>query len=141
MDPDISANPALAARYGSPRRGLSRTAARVLVAVGLALGIAVAAWLAVGVGQPEVRSKDVGFRVQDPWHAEIDFEVSKDASASAVCAVKALSESYAVVGWKEIAVGPSAGASGTVTTPVTVPLRTESGAVSAVVDSCWITGG
>ena len=134
----MTQNPALAARYGAPRRTLTRRTARILIALGLLAGIAVAVWLAARTSAPGVSFKDVGFRTEGAGRAEIDFEVSKDASATAVCAVKALSETYAVVGWKDVRIGPEPEQSGTVTTSLTVPLRTESAAVSAVVDSCWI---
>ena len=137
----MTQNPALADRYGAPRRSLTRRGARILIVLGLLAGVAVAVWLAAGVSAPGVSFKDVGFRTDSSSRAEIDFEVSKDAGATAVCAVKALSETYAVVGWKEVRVGPEPERRGTVTTSLAVPLRTESAAVSAVVDSCWIAAG
>ena len=48
---------------------------------------------------------------------------------------------FAVVGWKVVDIGPNAADAGTDggrTTAHRARLRTESQAVSAVVDSCWI---
>ena len=88
----MSQTPTLASRYGTPRRGLPKRTARILVVVALVVGIAVAGWLTVlSTTRNAVTSKDIGFRTPDAWHAELDFAVTKDASASAVCAVKALS--------------------------------------------------
>ncbi|WP_255405565.1 DUF4307 domain-containing protein [Sinomonas sp. R1AF57] len=136
----MSQTPTLASRYGTPRRGLPKRTARILVVVALVVGIAVAGWLTVlSTTRNAVTSKDIGFRTPDAWHAELDFAVTKDASASAVCAVKALSETYAVVGYREVAIGPDRSATGTTTSSTTAALRTESAAVSAMVDSCWLT--
>ena len=134
-------SPALAARYGATRRRLTKQRARWVIAVALVVGIAAAAWLTYTSSvRAGVSSNDIGFSTPDPWHAEIDFQVSKDASATAVCAVQALSDTYAVVGFKEVEIGPDAGRSGTTTSLQRVPLRTETAAVSGVVDSCWLKG-
>ncbi|GHG48771.1 hypothetical protein GCM10012320_16300 [Sinomonas cellulolyticus] len=132
-------SPALAARYGAARPRLAKRTARLLVVAALVVAVAVAGWLTyVSNARSGVQSKDVGFSTPDPWHAEIDFQVTKDASATAVCAVHALSQDFAVVGFKEVEIGPDANGSGTATSLQRVPLRTESAAVSGVVDSCWL---
>jgi hypothetical protein len=113
----------------------------VLIAVALVVGIAVAGWLTyTSAVRSGVSSKDIGFSTPDAWHAEIDFQVTKDAAATAVCAVHALSDTYAVVGFKEVEIGPDARKAGSTTSLERVPLRTESAAVSGVVDSCWLKG-
>jgi hypothetical protein len=138
----VSQSPTLASRYGTPRRALTKRTARILVVVALVLGIGVAAWLTVAsTARNAVTSKDIGFSTPDAWHASLDFAVTKDASATAVCAVTALSETYAVVGYREVRIGPDGGATGPTTMLATAPMRTESAAVSAVVDSCWLAAG
>jgi hypothetical protein len=87
-----------------------------------------------------VTFKDVGFTTPDAWHATEDFHVTKEASQTAFCTVKALNDGYAVVGWKQVEFGPTAGASGMTTQNAHVALRTESQAASVVVDACWIAG-
>ncbi|GAB3280715.1 hypothetical protein GCM10027449_21640 [Sinomonas notoginsengisoli] len=132
-------SPALAARYGVPRRRLTKRTARILIVAALAVAVAVAGWLTyTSSARSGVESKDVGFSTPDAWHAEIDFQLTKNASATAVCAVHALSGAYAVVGYKEVEIGPDAGGSGTTASLHRVALRTESAAVSGVVDSCWL---
>ena len=138
----MTESPDLAARYGAPRRRLSRRAVRYIIVAALVVAIAVAGWLTYtsNTAGGGVDSKDIGFSTPDAWHAEIDFQVSKDANATAVCAVHALADDFGVVGYKEIEIGPTNGARGMTTTLQRVPLRTESAAVSGVVDSCWVKG-
>ncbi|MDQ4503665.1 DUF4307 domain-containing protein [Sinomonas sp. ASV322] len=128
-----------AGRYGAPRRRLGRRAAAILVAAVLAVvvaGVAVFAWS----GNVKTATfKDVGFTTPDAWHATEDFQVTKEASQTAYCAVKALNSAFGVVGWKQLEFGPTSG-SGMTTTNAHVALRTESLAVSVSVDTCWIAG-
>jgi hypothetical protein len=52
-----------------------------------------------------------------------------------------MNESYAVVGWDVVTIGPNgtaAGSDGGRTTAQRAMVRTDSLAVSLVVDSCWI---
>lgn len=138
----MTSSPALAARYGAPRRRFTKRGARIVIIAALVVGVLVAGWLTYASSvRSGVTPKDIGFSTPDAWHAEVDFQVSKDASATAVCAVHALSDTYAVVGFKEVEIGPEPGKSGTTTTLERIPLRTESAAVSGMVDSCWLKGG
>ncbi len=85
--------------------------------------------------------KDLGYSTVDATVTEVDFQVVKYPAATAKCAVKALDSKFAVVGWKVVEVGPNEpkdGADGGRTTVQRVMLRTESEAVSGVVDNCWI---
>ncbi|WP_415853461.1 DUF4307 domain-containing protein [Sinomonas sp. G460-2] len=129
-----------AQRYGAPRGRLSRRAAAVIAAVALLVVIAGVAVFAWSGNAKTVTFRDVGFTTPDAWHATENFEVTKDASQTAYCTVKALDDSFGVVGWKQLTFGPTAGASGNVTQTANVALRTESQAVSVAIDSCWIAG-
>jgi hypothetical protein len=137
--PPTSPSLTVSNRYGTPRRSLSRRAKLALA--GGALGIAVvgAGFLALGQNGPQIDSKDVGFAVADAGHMTVDFQVTKDPEATVQCAVKALNDNYAVVGWKVATIGP-ADATTAGTTAHRVQLRTESLAVSGGVDSCWAAG-
>lgn len=113
----------------------------VVIAV---LALAFVAWLGLGRGPAAVGSKDIGFVVKDSTMTQIDFQVTKDPDATAQCAVKALGESFAVVGWDVVTIGPNgteAGAGQGRTTAQRAMVRTESPAVSGVVDSCWLVDG
>ncbi len=99
------------------------------------------AWVSTSNATASVTYKDIGYSTPDGTLAEIDFQVTKDPATAAKCAVKALDSKFAVVGWKVVDIGPNpadSGADGGRTTSHRVQVRTESEAVSGVVDSCWI---
>jgi hypothetical protein len=139
-----SASPSLANRYGGQKRALSRKAKRIIPIAALAVGIAFLAWISTSNSVGSVSFKDLGYSTPDATVAQADFQVTKEPTADAKCAVKALDEKFAVVGWKVIDIGPNAtdqGTDGGRTTAHRALIRTESQAVSAVVDSCWIPDG
>lgn len=114
---------------------------RYLLVAALALGIGFMAWISTSSATSSVTFKDIGYSTPDATVAEIDFQVTKDPATAAKCAVKALDAKFAVVGWKVVDVGPNdagTGADGGRTTVHRALVRTESQAVSGVVDSCWI---
>jgi hypothetical protein len=134
----------LANRYGGQKRALTRTAKRNLLIAGLAAGIGFMGWISTSSATPEVSFKDIGYSTPDATLAEIDFQVTKDPATDAKCAVKALDSKFAIVGWKVVDVGANAadaGEDGGRTTAHRAVLRTESQAVSVVVDSCWVPDG
>jgi hypothetical protein len=138
------ASPSLANRYGGQKRALSRKARRIVLVAALAVGIAFLAWVSTSNALASVTFKDIGYSTPDASLAEVDFQVTKEPATDARCAVKALDAKFAVVGWKVVAVGPNApgeGADGGRTTTHRALIHTESQAVSAVVDSCWIPDG
>lgn len=106
----------------------------------LAVVVAAVALFAWSGNNASVSFKDVGFTTPDAWHATEDFQVTKEASQTAYCTVKALDDSFGVVGWKQLEFGPVAGSSGMTTQNAHVALRTQSQAVSVSIDSCWIAG-
>lgn len=99
------------------------------------------AWISTSLNTETVSFKDIGYSTTDATQAEIDFQVTKEPGTSVKCAVKALDEKFAVVGWKVLDIGPNpadATADGGRTTAHRAVVRTESLSVSGVVDSCWI---
>lgn len=131
----------LANRYGAQKRALTRTAKRNLLIAALAAGIGFMGWISTSSATPEVSFKDIGYGTPDATVADIDFQVTKDPATEAKCALKALDSKFAVVGWKvvDIAANPAgSGADGGRTTAHRAVLRTESQAVSVVVDNCWV---
>lgn len=138
------ASPSLANRYGGQKRALSGKTKRILLAAALAVGIGFMAWISTSNAAATVTYKDIGYSTPDATLAEVDFQVTKDPATEAKCAVKALDAKFAVVGWKVVDIGSNAadeGADGGRTTVHRALVRTESQAVSAVVDSCWIPDG
>ncbi|MDQ0733975.1 DUF4307 domain-containing protein [Arthrobacter agilis] len=131
----------VANRYGNPKpvRRLSR--ARLLIIAVLLAAVAAVGAVALTSGSPDVSSKDVGFSLASDGRASVDFEVTKDRSATAQCAVQVLSENYAVVGWKVVTIGPNSAEDGVNaggTTAHRTDVRTDSPAVSGGVNACWI---
>jgi len=71
----------------------------------------------------------------------VDMQVTKAPDQTAKCAVEAMNANYAVVGWDVITIGPNATTVGTnkgTTTSMRANVRTDSLAVTGVIDSCWI---
>ena len=139
--PAAPAPTSLANRYGGQKRALTRKGKRNILFAALAVGIALLAWASTSAAMSSVSFKDIGYNTRDATLTEIDFQVTKDPAADAKCAVKAMDSKFAIVGWKVVDIGPNgtdAGTDGGHTTGHSTPLRTESQAVSAVVDSCWI---
>ncbi len=131
----------LANRYGDPKRALSRRGKIILWTTVALLSLAFVTWLAIGRGPTAVSNSVVSFSVTDATQTELDFQVTKDPSATAQCAAKALDEAYAVVGWDVITIGPNGsdvGSNSGKTTAQRAMIHTDTLAVSAVVDSCWI---
>ncbi|MGY2743288.1 DUF4307 domain-containing protein [Pseudarthrobacter sp. O4] len=137
------ASTSLANRYGGQKRALTGKAKRNILIAALAVGIGFMAWISTSSATASVSFKDIGYSTPDATLTEIDFQVTKDPATDAKCALKALDAKFAVVGWKVVDVGPNAADAGTDGGRTTVHraiVRTESQAVSGVIDSCWIPG-
>ncbi|MFP3463265.1 DUF4307 domain-containing protein [Arthrobacter globiformis] len=134
----------LANRYGRPKRRLSRKAGRWAVIAALVIGMGFLAWVSTSNSMASVTFKDIGYRTTDATQAEVDFQVTREPGTAVKCAIKALDSKFAVVGWKVVDIPPvdqsaqGQSADGGRTLAQRVVLRTESQAVSGVVDSCWI---
>lgn len=126
----------LANRYGAPKPGLSRRAKATAAGAALVLGCGAAAYMAMPSPGGEVSFKDVGFSITDAGNATVDFQVTKDPEDTASCAVQVLNDSYAVVGWKQVTIGPAEEA----TTNQHLDIRTDSLGVTGGVNACWLLG-
>lgn len=143
MSTDHAPVPRVANRYGAPKPKRSAPGGRRwLIWAVLTVAVVATGIFSLFAGTPEVSSKDVGFSIEGPAVARVDYEVTKDPAATAQCAVQVLSESYAVVGWKVVTVPPAAaGADGDGrTTSHSTTVRTESQGVSGGINACWIDG-
>lgn len=147
MSTDHAPVPRVANRYGAPKRkqpssGDGRRLDRVLIWAVLGVAVIATGIFAIFAGTPDVSSKDVGFSIEGPAVARVDYEVTKDPSATAQCAVQVLNESYAIVGWTVVTLPPvdaETGGDGRTTSHSTT-VRTESEGVSGGVNACWIVG-
>ncbi|MET0872525.1 MAG: DUF4307 domain-containing protein [Paeniglutamicibacter terrestris] len=121
-------------RYGSPKRRLTKRTRATLIVVGLAALILGALYLTYA-STSGMDYKDNSFEVHSATSATATVDISKDASATVLCDVRALNESYAIVGWKTLVLGPTEG-KGMTTTRVVVDLRTEALSTTAGIESC-----
>ncbi|GGG42913.1 hypothetical protein GCM10011374_01620 [Kocuria dechangensis] len=134
--PDLLRN-----RYGAPAR-TRRIGPRGWLGILLAATLVSAVFIVwVVTAQSSAPTfKDVGFQIVSETQATADFDLTKRPGDVVTCAVRALNEEYAVVGWKEVTVGavPEELLSDGRTSSHRVALRTTNLATTAVVDSCWV---
>lgn len=122
-------------RYGTPKRKMSTRRKLIIVGTVAIVALAWILWTVVG-GGPATTQKVLSYNVSDATQTSVEMTMTKDRNVTAQCAVQALNSTYAVVGWKVITIGPTTAEQGRTTTVNTI-LRTDSLAVTGVVDSCW----
>jgi hypothetical protein len=128
---------AIEERYGrSPAR---RRRARVLAGItGAAVLVVVGAWVVwAGLFGPgaSLGSRDLGYSLIGDDAVEVHYEVTAGAGASVSCALQALNSTFAIVGWKVIAIPPSDQG----TRQFRETLRTSEPAVTGLIYRCWLT--
>jgi hypothetical protein len=128
---------ALDDRYGRTpgRRRVTRWWA---IAVAVAVALVVVLWVGwVGLLGPaaSVESDTTGFTILSPSEVEVEYQVSTEPGTTAACAVEALSEKYAVIGWKVVELP----ASSERTRSLTDTIRTSEPAVTGLNYRCWLT--
>lgn len=119
-------------RYGL---GAKRKRDRVFaISVGVFSLVAFLVWAIIFTidDAQKITTRDVGFTVNDEFSTEVVFEVTRDPGREVVCDVQVLSQSYAVVGFKTVAVAASANRSTVISTVVNT---TELG-TTGLVDTC-----
>lgn len=105
-------------RYGvGTTRKRDRAVAIVIAAAALA-GFLIWAVLFTIDDAQRISTRDVGFTVNDEFSTEVIFEVTRSPGQAVVCDVEVLSQGYAVVGFKTVAVAASANASVVISTVV-----------------------
>lgn len=119
-------------RYGlGSSRKWNRILAISVAVVAIVSFLVWAIWFTIDDAN-KISTRDVGFTVIDEFSTEVVFEVSRNPGQAVVCDVQVLSQSYAVVGFKTLAVEPSASRSTVISTMVNT---TELG-TTGLVDSC-----
>lgn len=137
---DSSPATSLTNRYGTPKRKVSKKVQKILIVVAIAISVIWVLWSVTG-SNDGISQKDLSYNVVDQTLTTVDIAVTKNADATAQCAIKAMDEGYAVVGWKVITVGPNGkdvGSENGRTTTVRTELRTDALAVTGIVEHCWI---
>jgi hypothetical protein len=105
----------------------------ILIAVlGIAFMTAVVAVVTALTYNP-VQYRDLSFRTSE-WSTEVEFEVTKPATETAICELQALNEQFAVVGFRAVEIGPAESA----VNRYTVNLNTTHLATTGLVADCWL---
>lgn len=124
-------------RYG-------RTAAhgrrRLAIGIGAAVGVllVVVAWVVwVGLFSPSasLETRDVGYVTRDDETVDIRFEVTTEPGTAVSCALQALNEQFAIVGWKVVDLPPIEARSRAYLENV----RVTEPAVTGLIYRCWLT--
>ncbi|MBD7996674.1 DUF4307 domain-containing protein [Arthrobacter sp. Sa2CUA1] len=113
---------------------MGRRAKAVIGTIAGIAAVAAVAWMAIPSAAGSITPKDVGFSITDASTAVVDFNVTKPSDATVDCAVQVLNDSYAVVGWKTVRIGPAEKD----TVAQRTSLRTDSLGVTGGVNSCWL---
>jgi hypothetical protein len=128
---------AVAERYG--RSPVDRRR-RLLLAVVAAAGVltVVVAWVVwVGLFSPAagLETRDTGYVTRDDSSVDIRFEVTTEPETPVSCALQALNEQFAIVGWKIVDLPP-----GDERTRAFVEnVRVTEPAVTGLIYRCWLT--
>ncbi len=123
-------------RYG--RTSSRRMGRRVwAVVVGAAVAAASIAWVVWGgllSPESDTEVRDLGYSTTATT-TSVDWELTIPAGRTASCAVQALTDNRAVVGWRVVDVPPSEQR----TRRFTEQLRTSEPAVTGLIYRCWLT--
>ena len=132
----MSTDHLLEERYGrTPSRRLrARLVAWVAGSAVAVVLIAWVVWAGLDGTNATIGTQDIAHTVIDDSHVEVRFDVTLPRGEGALCAVQALSEKFAVVGWKVIEVPPSDLANRSFTEVV----RTSELATTGLIYDCWL---
>ena len=124
-------------RYGrtADRRARTRMLA---IAAAAAVAVVVVAWVVwAGLFSPaaSLETKDIGFVELSETSVEVKWQLTAPAGAPVSCAVKAISEKHAVIGWKIVDVEPSP----RITRTLSEVLRTSEKPNGGLIFRCWLT--
>ncbi len=127
----------LQSRYGrTPGR---RFRGRVIAWIaGAGVAVVIAAWViwaGLDSNQASLDTQDTAHSVIDAHSVQVEFNVTAPRGSTVSCALQALSDSFAVVGWKVVELP----ASDRATRSFTETVRTSELASTGLIYSCWLT--
>lgn len=127
-------NDYLANRYGNTK-AKARNQRILWTSVGASLLVGFFVWaIAVTFSSPSKITAEVqSFSVIDAIQTQVTISVENPTQKDGVCAVQVLSNSYGVVGYKEVPVPGDLGDAPS----IDVALNTTNLGVSATIDRCW----
>lgn len=79
---------------------------KILLLIAAVLAVSWVLWVTIG-GNTGVSQKIISYNVVDDTMTTVDLAVTKDPEDTAECALKAMNDAYAVVGWNVITIGPN----------------------------------
>ncbi|MHC6175718.1 DUF4307 domain-containing protein [Glutamicibacter endophyticus] len=129
-------DPSLTARYNAPKKLNVPKRVKIIAGAAVLLAAIVAAAIFATNKYDALQAQDVGFTVLSEAQAVAEIEVQYDASKRIQCDVRAMNDSYAVVGFKTVLL-PHDAQGGHTVQHLKVPLRTENLANTAGVESCY----
>ncbi|QTX04175.1 DUF4307 domain-containing protein [Agromyces archimandritae] len=133
----MTASDAISARYGrTPKR--RRRDVLLLAGGGVFAALAVIAWVIwAGLDSPtQIQAKDLGHTLRNDERAvDVTWQLSVPVGTDTACAVQALNEEFAVVGWKVVEIPASERPLRTFTETVRVAQEANTGLIS----HCWLT--
>lgn len=128
-------DPSLMGRYHTPKKRLKPKTRNWLIAGALAVGIAGAGYAGFS-NFSSISANDVGFTIPSDTEAIARIEVSYNTKDRVQCDVRAMNESYAIVGFKSIVLQAEE-TPRHVRVNLDVPLRTENLATTAGIEECY----
>lgn len=140
MAPEDTTTPetaTLATRYGRTPRAKRRdrwTLAGGAVAA-LAVVIAWVFWAGWDGDQADLEFTDTAHTITDAHHVEITFTVNTAPGTPVTCAVQALNEDFAIVGWRIVSLPGSQKRLSTYTETI----RTTQQSNTGLINTCWLT--
>jgi hypothetical protein len=137
VSPTPAGADAIEARYGRTPDRRRRTRLLAIVA-GIGVVAVVVAWVVwAGLLGPDASlgSRDLGYALIGDDAVEVRYEVTVDAGRTASCALQALNDTFAIVGWKVVDLP----ASDQGTRQFRETLRTSEPAVTGLIYRCWLT--
>ena len=122
-------------RYGRSRRNRTRER-RLAWIVGGAFGLVFLAWVVwagIDAAGPGIEVRNTAHSVVDEGTVSVTFQLSAEAGTTTYCAVQALNDTFAVVGWKVVEIPASEQRTRTFTQEVT----TVEPASTGLIYRCW----
>ncbi|GAB3616518.1 hypothetical protein GCM10027416_10750 [Okibacterium endophyticum] len=126
---------ALEARYGHKRaRRMDRWLLGGLAGLVALVLVGWVIWATFSGSGTTLDVQDTAHNVVDDHTVTVTFEVSVQAGTGVICAVQALNEQFAVVGWKIVDIPPA----DTFTRSITETVRTSAPANTGLINHCWL---
>lgn len=128
-------DPSLMGRYHTPKKRLTRTTRNWLIVGALTVGVAGAGYIA-STSFSQIAANDVGYSIVSETEAVASIEVGYNTKDRIQCDVRAMNDSYAIVGFKSL-VFEAEETPRHVLLNLDVPLRTENLATTAGIEECY----